>query len=84
MELQLMFTQTVAYKYYPSEAERNMIREYMAKHNCSLQDAAYHFAFQNKLGLDRRKDVIYTHTPKDKFHANEFDFPYEEENDEFY
>lgn len=73
MELQLMFTQTVTYKYYPSDEE----------HNCSLQDAAYHFAFQNKLGLDRRKDVMYTYTPKDKFHANEFDFPYEE-NDEFY
>lgn len=81
MELQLMFTQTVTYKYYPSDKERDMIRKYMAKHNCSLQDAAYHFAFQNKLAL-REKDVMYTYTPKDKFHANEFDFPLEE-NDEF-
>lgn len=83
MELQLMFTQTVTYKYYPSDEERDMIRKYMAEHNCSLQDAAYHFAFQNKLGLDRSKDVMYTYTPKDKFHANEFDYSYEEE-DGFY
>ena len=61
-----------------------MIRKYMAKHNCSLQDAAYHFAFQNKLGLDRGKDVMYTFTPKDKFFANEITYSYEEENDENY
>lgn len=84
MELQLLFTQTVTYKYYPSDEEREMIHAYMKEHNCSLQDAAYHFAFQNKLAF-REKDVMYTYTPKDKFSANEFDFPYEEENDdEFY
>lgn len=84
MELQLMFTQTVTYKYYPSDKERDMIRKYMAKHNCSLQDAAYHFMFRNKLGVDRDKDVMYTFTPKDKFFANEITQPYEEENDENY
>lgn len=83
MELQLMFTQTVTYKYYPSDEERDMIHAYMKEHNCSLKDAAYHFAFQNKLRLNRDKDVMYTYTPKDKFFANEFDYPYEEENDEF-